>query len=423
MNLLVKNTILCGLVVLLSLKTFGQIDPQSSPYYANGTYDVLNEAHTDVNPNVYSFRPDVPVGETFPVFIFQLGANGFGGSAIDHTSYDIFMEHLASWGYIVLVIDDASAGLPNGGSFSTVYDWYNGKISDNSHWLSDFANNDKVVVGGHSNGGVNATGFLQDHKQEIEGVVFFASYPSEGILGFGAHNIADFPGYVLSIAGDEDGQSTPSDCFDGYELFEEAACKYYVNIDGLGHGGFGDYDNPDQPVGSIGRDNATASIRHYLVSFMELSMKGNQSTEQHLKVEDFQPNTTKEYESTCPFEGVDEDDDDPVDDDQDDPVDEEDEDPIDDDEDDLEDEDPIDEEEDTANLEEVELELTIFPNPTQSTVNIIINEEIETVSVYDNTGKKVVVSISENVLDFTNLSKGVYFVHVNNNYIHKVVKQ
>jgi len=404
------KTQLLIVVLTLSCSVFAQINPQDSPYYTDGTYDVLFEGHTGGDPDIYTFRPDVSVGEQFPVFIFQLGANGFGSSAIDHTSYDIFMEHLASWGYIVVVIDDAGAGLPNGASFNTVFDWYETKRDDPSHWMSDFANDDKVVLGGHSNGGVNATGFLQDNKESIEGVVFFASYPSEGIIGIGGHDISDFEGYVLSIAGNEDGQSTPDDCYGGYESFEQTACKYYVNIDGLGHGGFGDYDNPDQPVGTIGRDDATASIRHYLLSFMEFSMKNEDDAEKHLKSEEFQPTSTLEYESTCPY--VEEED--PIDDEEEDPIDEE-EDPID------EEEDPVDEEE-TANVDEKKRILNIYPNPTSSIVTIELNEPITSIMVTDNMGRVVYSHFENNKINLSSLPRGNYFIRINNQLVRKIVK-
>ncbi len=391
-----KSTI--SILAVFGLFFFGgqlmaQIAPMDSPYNSFGPFSVLSEAHTDSNPDVYSFRPDASAGEKFPVFMFQLGANGIGSNAIDHTSYDIFMEHLASWGYIVLVIDDASAGLPNGASFTSVYSWYEGKLNDQNHWMNEFADNDKVVVGGHSNGGVNATGFLQNNKESIAGVVFFASYPSEGVFGIGAHNIQDFGGYVLSIAGDEDGQSTPADCLNGYNLFQETECKYYVNIDGLGHGGFGDYVNANQPVGSIGRDDATASIRHYLVSFMEFSMKEIASAESHLKLEEFQPSSTKDYESTCPFVGTDEE------------------------------EEEEEEEEDTTSTSEFEIKHTIYPNPTSGLLTIESDQSIQTIEVVNSLGKIVFTASQTNQIDVSHLERGVYILKLNNQFQKRFIKQ
>jgi hypothetical protein len=414
MNIFYTKRLLTAALLTLNFYLFAQIAPQSSPYYLDGEYEVVFEEHTGGNTDLYTFRPDVPVGETFPVFIFQLGANGLGSSAIDHTSYDLFMEHLASWGYIVVIIDDASAGLPNGGSFNNAYTWYEEKRDDPSHWMSDYADDNKVSVGGHSNGGVNATGFLQDHKEQIAGVIFFASYPSEGLLGIGGHDVGDFDGSVLSIAGNEDGQSTPEDCYGGYELFEETTCKYYVNIDGLGHGGFGDYVNPDQPVGSIGREDATASIRHFFISFLEFSMKSDQDAEKHLKSEEFQPTSTLEYESTCPYE-----EEDPIDEEED-PIDEE-EDPID------EEEDPIDEEEDpiddeTAHVEEEEQILNVYPNPTSSVITIELNEPITSIIIMDNLGRVVYRQFENQEINLSSFPRGNYFIKINNQLVRKIVK-
>ena len=97
--------------------------------------------------------------------------------------------------------------------------------------MSSLANPAAVAIGGHSLGGVQATAFLENHQTEIGGIVYFASYPSLGFLGFGAHNVSGYSCTVLSIAGTEDEDSTPAECLEGYNEFSSASCRYWVLIE------------------------------------------------------------------------------------------------------------------------------------------------------------------------------------------------
>ena len=278
---------------------FAQIIPTESPYYQDGSYQVIAESDASINPTVFTFRPDAQPGEIFPVFFFQLGANGFGSSVINANTYNLYLEHLASYGYIVIVVNSATGGFPNGSVYEDVYDWYLDKLADSNHWMSDFANPASVAIGGHSLGGVQASAFLQNHQAEVGGIVYFASFPSQGILGIGAHDVENYTGNVLSIAGTEDEDSTPAECREGYDLFSSATCRYWVLVDGMGHAGFGDYETTSQLVGSIGRVDATATVRHYLVSFMEYTFKNNAIAESNLKIASLRPNTEEEFETNC----------------------------------------------------------------------------------------------------------------------------
>ena len=165
--------------------------------------------------------------------------------------------------------------------------------------MSSLANPAAVAIGGHSLGGVQATAFLENHQTEIGGIVYFASYPSQGFLGIGAHNVSGYSGTVLSIAGTEDEDSTPAECLEGYNEFSSASCRYWVLIEGMGHAGFGDYVTGSQLVGSVGRVDATASVRHYLVSFMEHTFKSDATAEANLKTSALRPNTEDEFETNC----------------------------------------------------------------------------------------------------------------------------
>lgn len=292
--LTIATLLLCGLNAL-----HAQTPVLSSPYNQNGPFTVVTESVTATNPDIYIYRPQQGTGP-FPIFIFQPGANAlFSNPVIDYSSYEIYMQHLASYGYIVIVIDDATAGFPNGSDFDEAYGWYLQRLNDPNHWMSQIADPSQVIVGGHSLGGVKASDFLQNNKNNIQGIVYFASFPSQGFAGIGAHNIDDYQGKMLTIAGVEDAQSTPADCYEGYESYEQAACRYWVLLNGVGHGGFGDYNNPDQPVGTLGRASVTAAIRHYLVSFMQYAFKGDNVAGEYLNSSSLQVDNTNEFETNC----------------------------------------------------------------------------------------------------------------------------
>lgn len=58
--------------------------------------------------------------------------------------------------------------------------------------------------------------------------------------------------------------------------------------------------------------------------------------------------------------------------------------------------------------------LTVFPNPSNGVINILTNEKIETLIIYDVAGKIVFqeTAISKSQFDFTYLEKGIYFAKI-----------
>lgn len=84
-------------------------------------------------------------------------------------------------------------------------------------------------VGGHSLGGVRACMMATD--EDVAGVVFFGSYCANDLSGSGLA--------VLSIAGSEDGLSTPGKIEGAAHLLPADAT--FIEIDGANHASFGDY--------------------------------------------------------------------------------------------------------------------------------------------------------------------------------------
>jgi pimeloyl-ACP methyl ester carboxylesterase len=354
--------------------TKAQLSPTSSPYYANGSYSIVSDSTTVSSKKVVIYRPSTPPsGDKYPVFIFQPGANGFFSSAITVHSYDLYLKHLATYGYVVLVIDETSAGLPNGTTFIAVHDWFITNVANTSHWLYTYADSSIVVIGGHSNGGVNASGCLVDSPNQIKGIVYFASYPSNNFMV--PQDVSGYTGKVLDLSGAADATSTPASCRTGYDAFTSANCAYWVSITGMDHGGFGDYVNTSQPVGAIGRTNATATVRHYLVSFMESQYKNNTIALANFQTSLLQPNTTATFENSCVATNIDE--------------------------------------------TEIAAEVKVFPNPASDYVTITIAGEIteSDIMIFDMAGRIITdrvdieaQDVNEYKLDLSNIDNGYYFV-------------
>ena len=86
-------------------------------------------------------------------------------------------------------------------------------------------------VGGHSLGGVVACMYAKDHTSQLSGLFFFGSYCSGDISGT---NLS-----VLSLAGSQDGLSTPAKIQSAKRLNPPSAL--YLEIPGADHADFGDY--------------------------------------------------------------------------------------------------------------------------------------------------------------------------------------
>jgi len=111
------------------------------------------------------------------------------------------------------------------------------------------------AVGGHSLGGVKACQFAND----ADALVLFASYCANDLSASGIP--------VLSLAGEEDGLSTPQKIADAAHLLP--ADTEFVEIPGASHASFGDYGpQPGDGTPTISdtdmRDILTADLESFL---------------------------------------------------------------------------------------------------------------------------------------------------------------
>ncbi len=100
-----------------------QITPTNSPYNLEDSFIVETDSNmTDLSVPLLFYYPETT--GSYPVLMVQIGANGFGSNVINRHTYDLFMQHLASYGFLVIVIDDSQAGFPSGTTFIKTHDWF-----------------------------------------------------------------------------------------------------------------------------------------------------------------------------------------------------------------------------------------------------------------------------------------------------------
>jgi hypothetical protein len=173
----------------------------------------------------------------------------YPGGRVDYRSYAAPLHQIAAQGYLVVLVPvrlnlaffDLNAAQPVFAAHPEI-----------QHW----------AVGGHSLGGVASALFAKDHP-EIEGLIFWASYPADDSLKNSAIK-------VLSIYGTND--------MAGMEKFDETKNlmpqdTQFVVMDGGNHAQFGDYGfQPGDKTATISRAEQQKQIVEASVNFLrELS--------------------------------------------------------------------------------------------------------------------------------------------------------
>lgn len=116
---------------------------------------------------------------------------------------------------------------------------------------------DTWFVGGHSLGGVRACQLAEDPA--VTGLVLFGSYCANDLSGSALE--------VLSLAGSDDGLSTPEKVADARVRLPADATM--VEIDGANHASFGDYGvQPGDGSATISSDEARSEITRDLVELL-----------------------------------------------------------------------------------------------------------------------------------------------------------
>jgi hypothetical protein len=216
----IAKRILLGLLVVVALMGIGFVVWAETPLGPEPEALAALESDSQVTVTIGDYITFAPTNvEPTIGFIF------YPGGRVDHRSYAAPLRELAAQGFLVILVPvrlNLAFFEINAGQAAIDA---NPQIE---HW----------AVGGHSLGGVAAALFAKDNP-EIDGLIFWASYPADD--SFKSSDIN-----VVSIYGTND--------MAGMQKFEETKLllpqdTQFVVIDGGNHAQFGDYgpqpgDNP-----------------------------------------------------------------------------------------------------------------------------------------------------------------------------------
>ena len=230
-----------GLVLVVALIVIGFVAWAETPL--GPAPEAITALQSDANvtvttDNFITFQPVNLKPST--AFIF------YPGGRVDYRSYAAPLRAIAEQGYLVVLVPvrlnlaffDINAAEP-------VFE----KYPEIKHW----------AVGGHSLGGVASALFAKDHPQ-VEGIVFWASYPADDSLKNSSLK-------MISIYGTED--------MAGMGKFDETkplltADAQYVVIDGGNHAQFGDYGpQPGDNAALIPRSDQQAQVTQATSDFLK----------------------------------------------------------------------------------------------------------------------------------------------------------
>lgn len=128
--------------------------------------------------------------------------------------------------------------------------------------ITRYAQGRKVVLAGHSLGGVMAARYANDHREAVQGLVLMASYPAQD------DNLTDASFPALSMLAERDAVASADDVRGG--LVRLPQDTELVVIPGAVHSFFGRY-GPQQGDGipTVNRDQAEADMVASLTGFLD----------------------------------------------------------------------------------------------------------------------------------------------------------
>ena len=173
----------------------------------------------------------------------------YPGGRIDPRGYAPLMKAIAAEGYLVVVPEmplNIAAFRPNiAGEIIAQY-------PDISRW----------VIGGHSVGGTMAAQYTKAHREAIDGLVIWASYPADNA----DLSSSDLP--VVLIYGSRDPRVNDSSVMERRHLLPDDAG--YIRIDGGDHHQFGSYEiDPEDHHETIDRITQQQQIIQATLNLLE----------------------------------------------------------------------------------------------------------------------------------------------------------
>ena len=218
--------------------------------------------------NPFTYHPGVPAGQAMgttgtisttttedattitlaPQGTASAGLVFYPGARVDARAYQDILRPLANAGYLVVILK-----VPLG--ISLLHPGQARGAMDRHPEITTWA------VGGHSLGGVSASGFAKSNP-DVSGLLLFASYPADSMAESG--DLA-----VLSVSGSNDGLTTPDKIAASNPLLPPTAV--YATVEGGVHAFFGSYgEQPGDGEPGIPRERAQQQIAEESARFMDL---------------------------------------------------------------------------------------------------------------------------------------------------------
>jgi hypothetical protein len=211
---MVRKILFFGIPALLLVATIGFLIWGSTPLPPTSQALAAMETSPQVSvEQVQGWSVFRPAGSTPKTgFIF------YPGGRVDYRAYAPILRAIAEQGYTVVLVPMplslAIFGIEKAQEVITAF-------PEITHW----------AIGGHSLGGSMAAQFVANHPGKIDGLVFWASYPSSSLV--------NNPIRVISIHGSLDGLATPAKIDDSRKNLSPAT--QFVTIAGGNHAQFGSY--------------------------------------------------------------------------------------------------------------------------------------------------------------------------------------
>lgn len=180
---------------------------------------------------------------------FNTGFIFYPGGRIDPQGYATLMRTIAEEGYLVVVPEmplNMAVFHPN--------------IADEI--IASFPDIHQWVIGGHSVGGTMAAQYTNSHRDVIDGLAIWASYPADNA------DLAQFDQPVLSVYGSLDPRVNQSSVSERQHLLPDDTV--YVQIEGGDHHQFGSYEiNPKDSHATISREAQQEQILQATLGLLE----------------------------------------------------------------------------------------------------------------------------------------------------------
>jgi len=164
----------------------------------------------------------------------------YPGGRVDPRAYAPLAHAIAERGYLVVIVPmPLNLAVFGSSRAASVIEAY----PEIQHW----------VIGGHSLGGSMAALYADKHRQQIDGLALWASYPAS------SNDLSNSKIKVLSIFGTLDGLATQAKIDASHELLP--ADTVWFPINGGNHAQFGWYgDQPGDNPATISRQEQQAQI-------------------------------------------------------------------------------------------------------------------------------------------------------------------